>query len=435
MSTLIHTLGDVGILAGLEWMPLSSYSPRSPITQEVRRLARDHSARKIYVHGVQHAGLVRGTLGMYAAVDPADDEPKNLHPLAVLLVRAYPEAEAIVLLWRLDHDRSVFIVVERGIPLHDEVAAHEKAVELFQDAVAGEHRIPNALLLTNDTETFSECDSLKLETLLAHTSKETRLVAIPLGIGAALGLVAVALVLAAGVNGYVLYRDGVKEAEQRRIEALTDPVPHYQAALAQQIAMMGVTRDSMLDTFKQIGGYAIWADGWLLARIHCTPGQCVSTWARRGGTRETLKKARSHEVLLPPGDNEDEAQTSWENRLVHGGLGTLNDAVSFADAESTNISTYQRWKDAGINVSASTNSSPYVIWPPNTAGDLSRLPSNTTLRVRPIAVTGMPYALFRDLVAETPRSVWWNSFTVKHTLENKDDPFTVDLLGNTYVRD
>lgn len=432
MSEVIFAEKKCGIAAGLEWRALREYAPKKPISNEVRELAKENEAERIIVHAVQSPSGIRASLGMYVQLDPDEKIPSELYSLAALLVHTFPNEPNLVLAWKMDTKTAV-VVVQGGIPVVDEVKEHREASALAHKAMQGGFGVRGHRLFTNEAQwfsTFSRLETISLESLLEQKSNATRLTVMPFKPATLMAAVIVVFFLASAVVGVVQLNKAREKDRLRKEMAASDPVPPYLAALDENINRMGFARKDLIANIAAISKYPAWQDGWLLTKIECIPGQCISRWARVGGTTSELLAARSGEQMLPE-STDDAVALTWNTGINFAGIGAQPKAIQREIAKLQNTNTFQKWRNAKLLVSESADD--FRIWPVPTAGDVARLPKEIALFTRSVDAT-VPLPLVGEVIESAPPAVWFNAFTLSFAPGEKEKMFQVTLKGNTYVR-
>jgi hypothetical protein len=429
MAAVILTDKKRGIVAGLEWRALSGYSTKKPVSNQVRELARTYEASLILIHAVETRHGVDASLGMFEIVDPEEKMPRDLYSLAALAVHAFSDQINAVLAWRLEQKTAV-VVIQGGIPVVDVVKDHAEAAALVHQALKGGFGFSDHRLFTNDLQAFSAGELIGADRIWRPCSKATRLTKVPVKASSVAGAMVVGLCLAVGSIGIYQWNAERDKAALRAQLAATDPVPGYLASLGEKINAMGFDRKALIGAIEELGKYPVWEAGWMLTQIDCAAGQCTSIWQRKGGTTPDLLAARKGEEMLAE-STDDKVLLRWSSGLKLTGIRDQSKAIRKATAKLQNATAFQIWRNANISVSQSTED--FKIWPLPTTGDPSRLPEDIVLRIRAVEVP-VPYPLVRELIEETPPSIWWSGFSVVFSPGEAAQLLKVTLKGNVYVK-
>lgn len=425
MSAIVHARGRVSLIAGLEWRQLFQPAGRAR-DAEIREMARDN--------GVHRLALVARGERVFAGLVPDLDEEGDASPrgasgysVAAILAQMAGEELVVAALHVPELRRVAVVAVEQGAPSIDVVQGLQKAHETVTAIRAGEHGFAGHRLFTNDRAEFPEAEELSLDALADAAGPAVRLQRPPVN-GRALALAALAglAVLGAGVAGK-LYWDHRAKQEQLRAARQADPVPKYQAELARQIQRLGIPTAALAAWGRGLLGQPVWAAGWALQSITCTPDECVSEWERHGGTTQGLSRARASEKLDVANSSADRALLRWNDpALKASGWRDMSPARPREQAEAAQLAVWQSWTDARIRLQ---QTGPFVPWP-NTGQEL---PAEVTLKARALEAT-MPFPLLQDALAHTPPDVWWNEVRLKVDASGKEQALLVTLKGNAYVR-
>ena len=424
----------VGFAAGLKWVSLPGHKGGSRITNDVRENVKRVEADKIVIHSVDSGEGVATSLGMYAKDDRSPDvSVRHLHSLAAAFVLAFPGNLHQILAWRINEERGVcIIVIQDGLPVADEIKNEAEAKKLMNDALAGKMGASGHVVHSNDPTFFKNVVVVTEEAFYQAASKTTRLKGIPVRPAVLMASLAIVAMLAGGAfYGYYSHNEKKRALAAAKLAA-DDPVPIYQGLLASRIQHMGLDRRSLIATLASVGDTEVWSQGWLLAQVECSSGQCISSWEREGGTTAALLSANPRDELLSDSTSE-KVKLRRVVPLRSGGLPSHSAAVPGPVAMRQYVNTYQVWRNAKLVVNESEDPADFKTWPPPMGGDLSRLPSELTLKSRPFEVA-VPYVLATELINGTPEAVWYESFILKYTPSDSEKRLEVILKGKTYVK-
>ncbi len=173
-----------------------------------------------------------------------------------------------------------------------------------------------------------------------------------------------------------------------------------------------------------------------IADVECfaQAAQCVSSWARDGGTTEALVAARKQlGDEMTPDSSLTRVRLVRKVEVSQGGVTSREDLPGLDDQMQSTASTFQRWINAGIEYKPA-NEGRYVVWPVVSGIDMSRVPAASTVRVLPVEVT-VPMPLAVDLIRGTPRNIWWSDLRVwVDDTAGDTAAVKVFLKGKSYVR-
>lgn len=431
MGAIIFS-GKVGLAVGLDWRPLTKAS-RQAADQMIRELARDNDAERIArvkrANGDEAVGLfARDDLDESAA----NGGPGKAFAAAAVLATMAGEAQnviAAITFQMAGRERVAVLVVEGGLPVSDTVQSLDAAIESIQNVRAGKHGFANHRLFSNSLDAFAapgDPELLTLDDLAGNARTQGRLVRAPANLRVmAVALLALTVLVAGGLAGKVGY-DG-HQAKKRAAEARArDPVPKYEAALAEQIGRLGLNRSSVQRLLADLQGYPAWIQGWELKQIDCSAAGCKSVWDRKGGTTAALVQARPSDKLVLEESSADRAVLVWDAGLEPAGLGRQADAVLLSEANTLNASLFQTWANAGIRLQ---RSGAYSVWPEIGV----EVPAEVVLRTQPVEAF-MPFALAPEAVVQSPRDVFWQQLSVAVDMAGKAQTLNVTLKGVSYVR-
>lgn len=434
MQTIIaFTDKKNGFVAGIKWVALAEYPGKNRFTADVRAKASLATADKVLVHSVDTGEGVHSTLGLYVEGIMAENTTaKKMYSLAVAFVLAFPNDLNQLLVWRIDEKRVVVVVVQNGMPIADEVRSEPDAITLIKNALGGKLGATGHVVYTNEPARFFNGTLVHEETFTKFANRSTKLRSIPVRtpvLAASIGILA--LLIGGSLYSYQKHIKDEKAALAARVAA-NDPMGPYLDLLAVRISKLGLDRKSLISALNSLESVEVVSYGWILIQIECSAGQCISTWDRAGGTTRALLAAHPKAELLMD-SNSSKAKLRHVVPLVQGGLPVLSSAVPFDKAQSTNVETFQLWRNAGLAIQEIEDEKDFKTWPTPVAGDVALMPKGGILRARKLEVT-VPFPLATQAVSETPPSVWWESFTLRYAPSDKTKRLTVKFQGNTYVR-
>ncbi len=434
--SIIIPVGKIGLAVGMDWRLLPAASKQASTEHLVRELASDNDAQRVTIATRQSDS--QKSAGLFMRPDPEDvgpgGAPGKLYAAAAVLAAMAGETQnviaAVAFKDAANRERVAVLVVEGGLPVSDAVQAPEKAIDTVRTIRAGEHGFAGHRLFSNSPEMFgglSEVENLSVEDLAHAAHAEARLGRIPANVRAFVGaFLALAVLLGGAAGGTLSWQS--HQAKQRAAEARArDPLPKYEAALAEEIRRLGIARASMLDLVSSLESYAAWADGWELKQIACTTKNCRSTWERRGGTTKGLLASRPGEALEAAESSADKAILSWQPKgMTLDGWTGVSQAPRLGDALAANQSLYQVWANAGIRLQQSGG---YTVWP-----DIGmEVPAEAAIKAQPIEVR-LPWPLAMEAITQAPREVFWKQLSVAVDIGSTTQPLLLVLTGTSYVR-
>lgn len=428
----VLTTPKASLVAGLDWIALERPAKLWSLNKDLRGKIDLSGANRIVAHSANSGGTILNAMGMYAPNELEQIEgAKTLHSLAIAFIHAYPQHSESILVWRVGAKQAAIIVVQNGVPVADVVQDDADVIKLMKVALAGRMGARNHTIYTNDPVAFLDGIQIGEDTLLSTIGKATKLVRVPPR--PAVVASSIALLAVFGIGGlYAQHLAEVKKQErlaaQREAE---DPLPPYEAILATSIGRLGIERKALLQLLSEVEKGGVWTQGWILTQIECTPGQCTYMWNRDGGITAALLAAFPKAQMLSD-SNSEKVFLRHTVALPASGLPSLNHAVPQKVAASY-VNVYQVWRNAKVAVNENENPREFKVWPKPTQGNVSLLPSDATLKARPISVV-VPLPLAKELVSSTPAAVWWSGIKIVYTPGEIQKLLNVTLTGSTYVR-
>lgn len=428
------------LVAGLQWVPLMKEGRR--LQDEIRSAANTAEASKVLV--VQRNGLRAVGLFNPPDVDLEDSareagrkspKPSKHFSLAAAFARFAGDGNAVLAYAIGDGGRMALVVVESGVPTLDDIKNADEARTAALRYASGVTGF-NYVIYSNDAGVFGGSEPIDDADLWKHADRSTQLVPKPANVK---GLVVAALVVAVGAAGLMANHNYQKEKARKAAllaAARDNPLPRYQGELASALRTMGLTPASLEQLLASVRTYPTREAGWRLEAVECfaQAAQCVSSWARDGGTTDALVAARK-----PAGDEMTPDSSLTRVRLVRkveiaqGGVTSRQELPELDEQMQSTASTLQRWINAGIEYKPA-NEGRYGVWPVVSGLDMARVPAASTVRVLPIEVTA-PMPLASDLIRSTPRNIWWSDLRV-WVDDTAGDTAAVKVLlkGKSYVR-
>lgn len=431
-TEIVYQEGKSALISGMKWQSLRNYNGEGKVTKDIRDKADLSSADKILIHTVSTEDGLMSSVGLYVNNDLTPIKVKNIYSLAVAFVQRYPENKNMVLALRFGETNISVIIIHNGIPVADEIKSEADAKKLVSEVLSGAMGESNYVVFSNDEVIAPNSRTVSEKELLGVCGKSSKLISLPpkktlVLIISIVGLISVGII-------YSVYSDHRIKERQLLIakESAADPIAPYQAQLAGRIQKLGLDRSSIIETIAIISKGNVWSEGWMLQKIDCSVGKCITSWERQGGTTAALLSAYPNELLLV--DSTPEIVKLVKTvPLKENGITSIENAEVMTDAYTKYVNTYQQWGNAGIHVTQSSKLEDFKIWPNPTSGELARLPKNVTLKARPVEVT-VPLHLSNELIQSTPPGVWWNTFTLRYSPSDIEKRLTILFKGNTYVR-
>lgn len=444
MSTIVHS-SEVGktrlhMAVGLRWVVLDQGTKRRKDgrvpAKIIRAQAQTVAASKFVV---LHSEMDRAA-GFYS--DPVVGAPprsEKVYSLSMLFLSAFLRQQAgavvnAVLLMQADRaiDKRAVVIILGGQVTLDAMLDTDKALERVQEEIRS---VPGISVFCQSPEISATHTIISWEDITALTNKDgsmCRLQPVP----ASPYLIPSVLLLGVVISGVVSYDQLVRkpEARQRALaEAVkADRTPGYLAAVDLALQSSGWDLDDLQSHLNALRQYPMFTKGWALESLSCDGSNCLSRWARKGGTLETLQAALPSEKLVMPG--------SEESTLTKGAVATLERAFTthqlsakhqargrdkLQTKEKALLALYspmQKLSTAGLSVSIGEPSK----WD---GFDVSGVAASEILLQMPISITA-PYFRAKEVLSLLPANVAMKSFL----LNTADGAMTINFKGLVYAR-
>ena len=323
-------------------------------------------------------------------------------------------------------NQAYFCRLFNGVPMIDAVFTKAKATELAQEASAGADAV-----FSNDQDLLMGSTPINLAWFAGATDQRALLQRVPTNLPLILAAVAVVVIVAIAVVLYQQYQVQQRKAEAARLAAENDPLPKYQAALAQQRLRLGMDSTGTAKLFDQLMKTPRAQSGWKLAQLDCNLAGCMASWTRAQGTFADVKKDRANDKLLVPASNAQGKPATTPLDTLTTRLSLTPDVADlpkelpkYDDFVFSASNTLQRWANAGIAV---TPISPAATWPnPPELGDVR--PPVMVGKID-FKLVGVNAVFGRQLISQLPPSTRIS----KLVLHSGADSLTLDLTGDSYV--
>lgn len=433
MSNIVR-VGKIGLAVALDWRTLTMAGSRVD-EQIIRERVRENDAERIVLVPRTNGDKALGMYLRQSYDDGGEGEkpPSKVYAAAAVLAALTGDAENIVAaLSFVDGGREMIavMVIEGGLPVTDTVLAPEAAQEAVQRVRAGEHGFSGHRIFSNSNDLFAvfgdEVEPLDFEKLAESARPPARLVRPPVNLRVLLSTLVVLVLVAGGaIGGNMVWKD--HQAKKRAAEARArDPLPKYQAALADQIHQLGLSRESLGQLMHDLSSYPVWVRGWELKQVDCAAAGCRSTWERKGGTTADLTGSRPSEKLVSAESTADLAILSWEPKLQLAGWTQMEQAPTLADSLAKNVNVFQTWANAGI---AMQQSGTFSVWPETGL----EVPAEAALRTQPVEIR-LPWMFAQEAMRQAPAEIFWTGLTLKVDISGKAQALLVTMKGSSYVR-
>lgn len=436
------------LFANLDWRVLGTSAHTDAALREAAESRGSRYAVRIKSHLTEivevkgkNKELYRTSAGLWGAGMDEAKMPKNSHSLAACfadLVTNDGFSDAILALDILDHEqkyeRTLVVVVANGMP----------SLDKLMDSKAAAHDLTRQYLKENPSYTFYASDAVMypnayrsgsklLSTISEFASRKTQLSAIPVDVMKA---IIVAAILALILAGYYYYQKEEKRkaelaAEAARIAA--DPIPKYLTALSQAKSKVGISPESLVQSYNYAKKVATGMAGWKATKVSCQIDQgCTVELKRVDGTFQKLV-ASAGELSLhikPESVNLNEAILRWEQKMDVVRLeNELVNSDSFIKGSSGSL--LQNWQTAKLSVSLV----PPVLWP-NAPGVPPNFRHAAAVKQGGIEITGVRLPQMIEVMTYKPENVYWLEWAIDVTDSNAD-PMTAasgKLKGKFYVK-
>lgn len=428
---IIATSAAGPLLAGLDWRPPASGVPSRAALKEALSLAE----ARYYVELSAGERTVYGLLPP-TGLDDVATAPKGALAAAALFSQAvgesHPNAALLLTLEPLDEreSRRLLVVLEDGLPSIDMLGDDEGVLR----ALADEQRP----MWADDRVAYPHAQVASLDWLCeAATPAAAKLAQLrkqPLNPMPVLIAVASAAVLIGGGLAWQNHQrvKAQELAAQRAAEA--DPIPKYQAALAQQAPSAGFEGQDLARVLADLYQLPVQVPGWSLQQIDCDAAQsaCQAKWVREGGGFDELRAALpKHEVVLDGAEGATPslatATSRWAikvaRRALEASLPTLNDALSKDGPQ------LQGWLTAELALDLKAP----ALWPAPPEVPVT-LAGKGFVRRGEISVKGAPADFAGEILLQAPRWVTWESVHMDVSPQSAPKGrLSLSLSGHYYV--
>ncbi len=436
MATKIVAQRDKSALvAGMLWQPLTAGPKKRG--SEIREILAGSDANKIALI-TSHSNSM---IGLYTAEDELDDGdgkrkyPSKLYSIALAFASMVRDSNAVLAYNIPDTALAVFVVVEGGRPLLDDVKAIEDVQNLAKSYASGNNGFVYTLY-TNDLGSFAAGEDITEDDLWKYAGKIALLEGKPADVRSLLVLLVAILVLGGCAYGYHVYDKAQKRKKMLAEQQANNPLIKYEAELAAKINALGLDAAAIVEVMRSVGSHPLRQVGWGLKQIRCTAdtGQCLSKWTRQGGTTNELIAARKPFGEEIQGDSTiEESNFLLKTTLTRTGMSSRDVLPPAAQAIIDATPIYQVLANAGVNLLVPPDG--YKLWPETPGATIGTIPENIAIRMRPVEFsTAMPLAI--QTVSALPKNFWWTEVHITAEDASKDalTAMSVTLKGNSYVR-